>query len=185
MSDMDDVSRRDLLRVIVLAGMASSAGAQTAPKHLTAHHFQTLRKLGDLIMPADDRSPAASEAGATEFIDFLCSRNTELAQIFDGGLAWLDDFMRQKYGVDFLTSRPDQQTAVLDAAYLRPSPEVASGQTFFTWARMMVVDAYYASPVGVKDVGYMGNTAMKSFSVPKEAVDYVMKRSPFASELQG
>jgi len=57
MSDMDDVSRRDLLRVIVLAGMASSAGAQTAPKHLTAHHFQTLRKLGDLIMPADDRSP--------------------------------------------------------------------------------------------------------------------------------
>jgi hypothetical protein len=45
-----------------------------------------------------------------------------------------------------------------------------------------VVDAYYTSPAGVKDIGYMGNGAMKVFSVPQEAVDYAIKRSPFANE---
>jgi hypothetical protein len=41
----------------------------------------------------------------------------------------------------------------------------------------MVADAYYTSPIGYKDLGYMGNSAMSSFSVPKEAVEYALKRS--------
>ena len=46
----------------------------------------------------------------------------------------------------------------------------------------MVVDAYYTSPVGVKDIGFMGNKVRSEFSVPKEAVEYALKRSPFANE---
>jgi hypothetical protein len=42
----------------------------------------------------------------------------------------------------------------------------------------MVVDAFYTSPMGVKDVGYMGNTAVAKFEVPQEVLDYVSKRSP-------
>jgi hypothetical protein len=42
----------------------------------------------------------------------------------------------------------------------------------------MVVDAYYTSPIGIKEVGYMGNTAVSKFEVPQEAVDYALKRSP-------
>src|SRR5215831_18118674 len=112
-----DVSRRDLFRVLgtgflsaellsaqdvkdahAAMAMPSAAvkslngGPNYVPKHLKLHQFQTLRHLGDLIMPADATSPAASEAGAAEFIDFLCSRNDELANIFDGGLAWLDEY---------------------------------------------------------------------------------------------
>ncbi len=72
---------------------------------------------------------------------------------------------------------------MLDLAYgtRGGSPETAGGSQFFMWARNMVVDAYYTSPVGVKDIGYMGNTAMSSFSVPQEAADYALKRSPFGS----
>ena len=60
------------------------------------------------------------------------------------------------------------------------SPELNPGIQFFTWVRRMVADAYYTSPIGMKELGYMGNGAMAQFSVPKEAVDYAMKRSPFA-----
>jgi hypothetical protein len=212
LSDMPDVSRRNLFRIVgataisaemlagqtakdtpppAMAGMPASAvaanprslngGPNYVPKHLKAHQFKTLRHLGDLIMPADATSPAASEAGAAEFIDFLCSRNEDLANIFDGGLAWLDEYMIHKYGTDFLSSKPAEQTALLDLAYgtRGGSSEVAGGAQFFTWARNMVVDAYYTSPVGVKDIGYLGNTALSSFSVPQEAVDYALKRSPF------
>jgi len=198
-----DVSRRDLFRIVgagilsadllsaqmampmpVAAGAKSlSGGPAYVPKYLKPHEFKTLRLLGDLIMPADATSPAASEAGSAEFIDFLCSRNEDMAAIFDGGLAWLDEYMEHKYGTDFMASKPAEQTALLDLAYgsREGSPEVAGGRQFFTWARNMVVDAYYTSPVGVKDIGYMGNTVVSVFSVPQDAVDYVLKRSPFGA----
>lgn len=213
LSDMPDVSRRNLFRIVGTtvvsaellsgqekkdphAGMAMTApaaaaagpkslngGPNYAPKHFKAHQFRTMRVLGDLIMPADATSPAASEAGAAEFIDFLCSRNDDLANIFDGGLAWLDQYMLHKHGTDFLASKPAEQTALLDLAYgtRGGSPETAGGTVFFQWARNMVVDAYYTSPVGVKDIGYVGNVARSSFSVPQDAVDYALKRSPFGA----
>ena len=62
------------------------------------------------------------------------------------------------------------------------TPETARGEEFWIWLRNMVVDAYYTSPVGVKDLGYMGNGAVSQFSVPSEAVAYAIKRSPFANE---
>jgi hypothetical protein len=57
------------------------------------------------------------------------------------------------------------------------SPELNPGIEFFAFCRRMVADAYYTSPIGYKDLGYMGNSAMSSFSVPKEAVEYALKRS--------
>jgi hypothetical protein len=44
----------------------------------------------------------------------------------------------------------------------------------------MTVDAYYTSAAGIKEVGFMGNRAIKEFKVPQEAIDYAIKRSPFA-----
>jgi len=44
----------------------------------------------------------------------------------------------------------------------------------------MTVDAYYTSAAGIKEVGYIGNRARKEFTVPQEAIDYAVKRSPFA-----
>jgi hypothetical protein len=198
-----DTSRRDLFRIIGTSMVLTTAGSGVLspalaqhvhmamaeakslsggpnyqPKCFTAHNFQTLKKLADFIIPG------ANDAGAAEFIDFLSSRNEELAAIFNGGFGWLDDYMGKNYGATFLSAKPTEQTALLDLLAYRKNhtPETAYGQNFWTWTRNMVVDAYYTSPVGVKDIGYMGNTAVSQFSVPQEAVDYVMKRSPFANE---
>ena len=40
------------------------------------------------------------------------------------------------------------------------------------------MDAFYTSPMGVKDIGYMGNTAVAKFEVPQEVTDWVTRRSP-------
>ena len=162
-----------------IAAVKSLSGGPTyLPKKFTRHSFLTLKKLGDIIIPG------ASEAGAAEYIDFLSSHNDELAAIFNGGFGWLDNYMQRTYGADFLSATPAQQTELLDKlAYDKNrTPETAPGVHFWTWTRNMVVDAYYTSPAGVKDLGYMGNGAMKVFSVPQEAVDYAIKRSPFANE---
>ncbi|MDP9169006.1 MAG: gluconate 2-dehydrogenase subunit 3 family protein [Acidobacteriota bacterium] len=198
---MEDLSRRSLF--LIVAGSVSisplmaqhvhvalaeakslSGGAQYKPKCFTTHYFATLKKLADLIIPADEHSPGASDAGAAEFIDFLSSRHPDLAAIFNGGLAWVDETMQKGHGTDFLSSRPEDQKALLDSLAWKKNvtAESARGVPFWTWLRNMVVDAYYTSPAGVNDLGYMGNKAVSAFSVPDEAVQYVMKRSPFANE---
>ena len=60
--------------------------------------------------------------------------------------------------------------------------ELGAGVEFFDWVRKMSVDAYYTSPIGLKDIGYLGNGAYSEYEVPKEAIEYAMKRSPFASD---
>ncbi|MBL8293408.1 MAG: hypothetical protein JNN08_16290, partial [Bryobacterales bacterium] len=46
------------------------------------------------------------------------------------------------------------------------------------WVRKMTVDAFYTSPLGIKDLGFKGNRAWSKYTVPQESIDYVMKRSP-------
>ena len=41
----------------------------------------------------------------------------------------------------------------------------------------MIMDAYYTSAAGIKELGYLGNKGMRQFRVPQEAIDYAVKRS--------
>src|SRR5580658_8001072 len=191
MSNPLDFSRRDILVQIgagigmaaasesVLSAEQASATAAYAPKALTAHEYATMESLSEWIVPG------ARAAGATKFIDFLCNATDDMKIIFTGGLGWLDDAMRRRTdGKDFVSASQDQQKAMLDLIAFRESaresPELGPGIQFFSWARRLVVDAYYTSPAGIKEVGYIGNSAMAKFSVPQEAIDYALKRSPFA-----
>jgi len=206
MSD-DQVSRRELLRNIGIsaalaapgAGLVSAQVAQhvheavaqeksAAPKGeyqlkcFTAHEFKTLLRLSDLMIPADEHSQGALEAHAAEWIDYMAGNSPELAEIFTGGFGWLDHHMQQHHAVDFVDAKPEEQIAVLDviAFSKNETPENAPGVHFFSWVRNLVTDAYYTSPIGIKDLGYMGNSAMSEFHVPEEALQYALKRSPFA-----
>src|SRR5579871_376916 len=190
---MSEVSRRDLLRTIALSVTAASgmrlegapqvhalaseektANGTYKPKAFTEHEYLTLQKLADLIIPADEHSPGAAEAGAAEFIDLLSSQNSELAAIYTGGIAWLDRTMQRRGSTDFLSATADRQTALLDLIAFGKNwtPELGPGISFFRWARKMVVDAFYTSPTGVKDIGYLGNTFVAKFEIPQEAIDY-------------
>ena len=206
MSDQFEISRRALLvRIGASITMATAAesvlpaqevqhvhhavaqeqskGGAYQPKGLNAHEYATLRRLSDLIIPADEHSPGALAADAADFIDFLCAASDEMRDIYTGGLAWLDQQMKHRYnGKDFVGAQPAQQTAMLDLIAWRKneSAELAPGIQFFAWVRRMVADAYYTSPIGIEDLGYMGNSAMPEFKVPQAALDYALKRSPFA-----
>ncbi len=201
----DDISRRNLLRGFSISAALATSGAglvtlataqqvhdavaeqkQTdqsfTPKAFNAHEFKTLDRLSDLIVPADEHSPGAIAAHAAEWIDYMAGNCPELAEIFTGGFAWIDHEMQRRYGADFVGARSEQQTALLDLIALQKNeaPENAAGIHFFHWARNLVLDAYYTSPIGIKELGYMGNTAVSEFHVPEEALQYALKRSPFA-----
>ena len=195
---MSEVTRRDLLQRIALsitAGQLSLEAAQHVhgiaadekaahgvykPKALNAHEYKTLEKLADYIVPPEGAVGGATAAGAPEWIDLMASQNPQLLAIYTGGIAWLDHAMQRRGAANFVDATPEQQIAILDLIAYRKneSQELGPGIKFFEWARKMVVDAYYTSAIGIKDIGYMGNTALSKFEVPQVAIDYALKRSP-------
>src|SRR5690242_5623108 len=176
---IQDVSRRDLLRITLTTLGVSVVNAEAAQhvhqavaevkkkgaytaKFFNDHEYKTLEKLTDLIIPADEHSPGALAGDAPEFIDFLCGQCPELAEIYTGGLAWIDHQMNKTASTSFIAAAPEQQTALLDLIAYRKnnSLELGPGIQFFTWVRNMTVDAFYTSKAGMDDLGYMGNSAM-------------------------
>jgi gluconate 2-dehydrogenase gamma chain len=149
------------------------------PKHFNAHEYSTVRRLSELIIPADEASGSAVEAGAPEFIDLISANNADMGMRMTGGLAWLDRQMEEQHGKPFVSCTPEQQTAMLDAIAYRAkaAPEMSHGVEFFRWIRRLTADAFYTHPIGVKDVGYIGNKGMTTFQVPVAALEYAAKRS--------
>lgn len=184
-------SRRDVLKTLTAGGVAWSAlgtvpleaasyvhgviaseKAATAkhdyqPKFFSAHQYQTLQMLCEMILPADADSGGAIEAGAPEFIDLLTSENTDYQLRLGGGMMWLDSACADRFGSDFVTCREEQRRAMLDTIAYRKHAEQDASLTqavaFFTLLRNLTADGFFTSKIGIKYLGYIGNTYVAEF----------------------
>lgn len=185
------VSRRDLFQIagtaVTAAGVASAQtqgqthdahapaaaaqaakGAAMAPyqrKVFDEHQWRTVHVLCDLIIPADERSGSATQAGVPEFIDdWLDFRRHEegtdapVAQI-QGGLAWLDMESNRLFGKDFAGAAGPGQKQILDriAWPARAAAEDTRWVRFFSRFRDLTVSGFFSSKIGVADLPYLGN----------------------------
>ena len=96
-----------------LAQEEREADGSYQPLFFNSHEFQTVIRLAELIIPADETSGSALEAGAPEFMDLLCSQNQELARMFTGGLLWLDRETNRRHGCPFVDCDEPQQHLLL------------------------------------------------------------------------
>ncbi len=141
---------------------AAPAGKYT-PKFFDAHQYEALRSLCDTILPKDEKSAGALEAGAPEFIDLLTSENDEFQVKLGGGLLWLDSRCADDYGKTYLECTAEQRKEILDLiAYRKNAKKDASlsqGVAFFSLLRNMTCDGFYTSKIGIEDLQYIGNTS--------------------------
>jgi gluconate 2-dehydrogenase gamma chain len=127
---------------------------------LTAHEWATVVVLGDWILPADETSGSASEAGVPEFIDdWLEFQGGNLLEEIRGGLVWLDAASLRYFGKDFLDCPADRQREMLDRiAYPAKVAVVdAAGVAFFNRMRDLVLSGFYTSEMGIRSLPYVGN----------------------------
>ena len=130
------------------------------PDFFTAHEWATVRMLVDVVIPRDERSGSATDAGVPEFMDFtMTDRPNQQAWMRDG-LAWLDAESGRRFGgarfVDLLP--PQYKTLLDDIAFPRTAaPEMSDGVTFFNRFRDLTATGFYSSRVGVEDLNYIGN----------------------------
>ena len=146
---------------------ATSPAGKYTPKYFPAHQYETLNWLCDTIVPKDDHSGGAVEAGAPEFIDLLASENPEFQLVLGGGLMWLDGFCVDRYEKPFMDCAPEQRKEVLDLIAYRKNaktdPSLHQGVVFFAFLRNMTMDGFYTSKIGIADLQYIGNTSLHEF----------------------
>ena len=151
------------------AKAAAAKGKPFAPQFFSAHEWATVRLLVDVIIPRDDRSGSATEAGVPEFMDYMLrdplatQRELEERQTaMRGGLAWLDLECGDRFGKTFQDCSEQERTAVLDdIAYpekVEKRPELSQGAAFFIRFRDLTASGFWSSRMGVLDLRYTGNT---------------------------
>lgn len=144
-----------------------TAGGAYTPKFFTPHAYQTLRAICQAIIPPDERSGGALEAGAPEFIDLLTSENKEYQLDFGGGLMWLDATCRDRYAKVYLDCSLAEQKEMLDLIAYRENakkdPALSQGIKFFSFLRDLTTDGFFTSEIGIKDLGYIGNEYLSEF----------------------
>jgi len=134
--------------------------APYAPTFFTPHEWETVRVLADIVIPKDERSGSATDAGVPEYMDFMMTDRPDGQVPMRGGLAWLDNECYERFGKTFVDSAADNRTAVVDdiAWPKKAKPEHSQGVAFFNMFRDMTASGFWSSKVGVTDLDYQGNT---------------------------
>lgn len=190
---MTDLTRRRLLQLIgtapLAAGFAWTAtevveaaeraraarqdGTPHTPQFFTAAEYAAVVMLADLIMPADERSGSASDAGVPEFIDFMMVDQPARQVPMRGGLAWLDQECTSRFGRPFVSAADGERRQVLDEiSGLEPvRPDQSHGVAFFRSFRDLTATGFWTSRMGIDDLQYMGNTLVAEWKgCPPEAL---------------
>jgi gluconate 2-dehydrogenase gamma chain len=195
---MTHISRRGALQLIGTAPVAAamvwtpaeaqqaSAQAQQArtaaakqsrayrPKFFTAHEYATVALLVDLIIPKDERSGSATEAGVPEFMDFMMVDQPRRQVSMRGGLALIDRMCEERFGKRFAACTDEQRRQILDdIAYTTDVPPARTqAVAFFNSFRDLTASGFWTTKMGIADLRYQGNVYVDEWNgCPEEALN--------------
>ncbi len=145
---------------------------QLWPLTLTAAQRRLAGVLSDIIIPADDHSPSASSVGVVDFIDEWvsapypdCRRDRPIVL---GGFRWLDAEAARHFHKGFADLDGREQHGICDdiCDEARAAAERRKAAHFFARFRDLTAGGFYTTPVGRKDLGYIGNVPLPRFDAP-------------------
>ena len=156
-----------------------------AGKFFSEQEMATITVLADIIIPKDDVSGSASDAKVPEFIDFIVQDMPQHQTPMRGGLRWLDMACFKRYNKSFVDCNQHEKIEMVDdIAYPeityeekgskikkgKVKPGMEQGAAFFTLMRNLTATGFYTSQIGVKDIGYIGNTPNNWNGVPDDVL---------------
>jgi gluconate 2-dehydrogenase gamma chain len=174
-------SRRDVLKILLAAPaatlswtdaealqaasaaqMARAAAQPFTPRFFTPVEFRLVSVLADIVIPKDERSGSATDAGVPEFMDFMMLEQPARQVAMRGGLAWLDHECQVRFDELFIDCTDQQRVAVLDdiAWPERAKPEFAHGVAFFSSFRDLTAAGFWTTRMGIDDLQYLGNRSV-------------------------
>jgi hypothetical protein len=137
-------------RGFLCAGAATPAliaAIQPSPPAQVQHTRSTLKAVMDLIIPASDGMPSASEAGGLAYLENLGQRDKDVATDIAKGLNVADAFSERLFQRAFSKLEKNDQIAVLKEME-------SSAPGVFDALRAYVYESYYTQPAIWKLIGY-------------------------------
>ncbi|HLT79976.1 MAG TPA: gluconate 2-dehydrogenase subunit 3 family protein [Cyclobacteriaceae bacterium] len=137
------------------------------------HEMATIAVLVDIIIPKDDVSGSATDAGVPDFIEFIVKDKPELKTPVRGGLRWLDVQCMKRYNKSFVDCNAEQRIEMIDEIAFPElaKPEMQQGVAFFNTMRDLTATGFFTSKIGIEDLGYVGNRPNQWDGVPQEVLD--------------
>jgi hypothetical protein len=167
------MQRRAVLKIVALTALSQKLNAlpgaamshmQAAPaappatayalQFFTEEESQLLDQIMEMIIPADDHSPGAHEAGTNLFADLMLATSNDAVkkQWRDGIQQIREQAMGSSLAEALRTAAVNEENPKTDA------------ERFFVLLKQMTVNGYYTSATGIhKDMEYVGNTYLAAF----------------------
>jgi gluconate 2-dehydrogenase gamma chain len=153
---------------------AARKGAAFKPKFFTAQEFATVGILANLIIPKDERSGSATDAGVPEFMDFMMTDEPRRQTAMRGGLALIDQLCEQRFdNKPFLGCTDEQRRQLLDdiAFPANAKPGTSHAVAFFNSFRDLTATGFWTTRMGIDDLQYEGNVFVQEWEgCPDEAL---------------
>jgi gluconate 2-dehydrogenase gamma chain len=142
-------------------------------KFFDEHEMKTIAILADIIIPKDETSGSATEAGVPDFIEFISKDMPRYQTPLRGGLRWLDIQCMKRYGIDFASCTAQQQIEMVDEIAFpeKAKPEMQQGVAFFNTMRDLTACGFFTSKIGIADLGYAGNKPNQWNGVPQDVLE--------------
>jgi gluconate 2-dehydrogenase gamma chain len=145
-------------------------------KLLSPEERATAAAVCDVIIPADDHSPSASQVQVEDFVDEWVSAPYPLQkqdlQIVRGGLAWINTEAAKRFRRRFSQLDERQKAAICQdiADPQKAARPFKAGARFFDRMRYLTMLGFYTTVEGMKDIGYVGNVPAGEWKGPSPEV---------------
>lgn len=163
------LNRRDLFKALTAAAFATlqlPAAEPGAPLYFTKEEFALLDALTELVIPTDDHSPGAHEAGVAPYIDRRVAEAflAEDKESWRKGLAAMNALSQSNCQCPFLKASRDQQNGMLKDLAAKERDAKTEPEKFFTQLKETTAFAYYSSSIGIhQEIEYKGNVLLDQF----------------------
>lgn len=153
------MERRELFKIITVGAMAGPAAAQQRKPFFTAEESATVDRLADIIIPADEQSPGAHDAGVIRYIDLLAgAAPPQRQQMWRRGIAAVESAARARFSRAFGECTRAQQEQIVTAMAAHEGAPTSDLERFFELVKHATIDGYRFSEIGVKQyMGWTGN----------------------------
>jgi hypothetical protein len=164
-----NLNRRELFKILSAAAFTTlqlPAAEPNAPLYFSKDEFALLEHLTDLIIPTDEHSPGAREAGVAAYIDRTVAEAflSDEKKSWNKGLAAINEASRSMCQMPFLKSGKEHQIALLTKLASAERHPETDAEKFFTQLKQTTAFAYYSSSIGIhQEIQYLGNKILQEF----------------------
>jgi len=145
-----------------------------AQKFFSNNELITLDRLCNLILPPNEFG-SIRDAEVVQLIEFMAKDIPSYKEPLKNGLIWIDEESNKRFDKLFTDLDEASQKNILDEiAYYDPNKSIndyPEPVQWFNLVRNLTMTGYFTSEVGIKELGYKGNTPNVWDGIPQDILD--------------